>query len=147
MTLGDFLMNILSMIDTLQAIKLYFLTLPVYLLVDGFWLTVIAKYFYAKHLGYLMAPNSNWVAAGIFYLGYVIGIVIFAVSPALRDSSLGKAALLGALFGFFCYSTYDLTNLATVKNFPWFVAVIDILWGTSVTTIAAVIVFLIGKRI
>ncbi len=139
-------MYILVMIDTFQAIKLYLLTLPVYLLVDGFWLTVIAKNFYAKHLGYLMAPNPNWIAAGIFYLGYVIGIVIFAVSPALRESSFGKALLLGALFGAFCYATYDLTNLATIKNWPWFITVIDIIWGATVTMIAAGGGYLLGKR-
>ena len=130
----------------MEFIKLYFLTLPVYLLVDGFWLTVVAKSFYAKHLGYLMAPNPNWIAAGIFYLGYVIGIVLFAVSPALHDSSLGKALILGALFGAFCYATYDLTNLATVKNWPWFITVIDIIWGATVTMIAAGAGYLLGKR-
>lgn len=134
------------MLNTLEFIKLYFLTLPVYLLVDGFWLTVVAKNFYAKHLGYLMSPNPNWIAAGIFYLGYVIGIVIFAVSPALRESSLGKALLLGALFGAFCYATYDLTNLATVKNWPWFITVIDIVWGATVTMITAGAGYLLGKR-
>ena len=134
------------MLNTLEFIKLYFLTLPVYLLVDGFWLTVVAKNFYAKHLGYLMSPNPNWIAAGIFYLGYVIGIVIFAVSPALRESSFGKALLLGALFGAFCYATYDLTNLATVKNWPWFITVIDIVWGATVTMITAGAGYLLGKR-
>ena len=130
----------------LQFVKLYFLTLPIYLLVDGLWLTVIAKSFYAKHLGFLMAPKPNWTAAGIFYLGYVIGIVIFAVSPALRENSFGKALMLGALFGVFCYATYDLTNLATVKNWPWFVTVIDIIWGATVTMIAAGVGYLLGKR-
>ena len=134
------------MLSTMQLIKLYFLALPVYLLVDGLWLTVIAKNFYAKHLGYLMAPNPNWFAAGIFYLGYVIGIVIFAISPALRESSFGKSLLLGALFGAFCYATYDLTNLATVKNWPWFITVIDIIWGATVTMIVAGAGYLLGKR-
>lgn len=122
------------------------MALPVYLLVDGFWLTVIAKSFYAKHLGYLMAPKPNWTAAIIFYLGYVIGIVVFAITPALRDSSLGKALLLGALFGVFCYATYDLTNLATVKNWPWFITVIDIVWGATVTMIVAGAGYLLGKK-
>ena len=134
------------MLNTLQFLKLYFLTLPVYLLVDGFWLTVVAKSFYAKHLGYLMSAKPNWLAAGIFYLGYVIGVIIFAISPAMRESSLGKALLLGALFGVFCYATYDLTNLATVKNWPWFITVIDIVWGATVTMIVAGAGYLLGKR-
>ena len=134
------------MLNTVQFIKLYLLTLPVFLIVDGFWLTVIAKNFYAKHLGYLMAPKPNWTAAGIFYLGYVIGVVIFAVSPALRESSFGKALVLGTLFGAFCYATYDLTNLATIKNWPWFITVIDIVWGATVTMIAAGGGYLLGKR-
>jgi len=128
-------------------IKLYLLTLPVYLIIDGLWLTVIAKSFYAKHLGYLMTPKPNLVAAGVFYLGYVVGILIFAVSPALRDNSFGKALILGGLFGMFCYATYDLTNLATVKSWPWFIAVIDILWGITVSLIVAGAGFLIGKKI
>lgn len=135
------------MLNTLQFIKLYLLTLPVYLLVDGLWLTVIAKSFYAKHLGYLMTPKPNWFAAGLFYLGYVVGVIIFAVSPALQENSLTKALVLGGLFGMFCYATYDLTNLATVKDWPWFIAVIDILWGTLVSLIVAGAGFYIGKKI
>jgi uncharacterized membrane protein len=134
------------MLNIFQLVKLYFLTLPVYLLVDGLWLTVIAKNFYAKHLGYLMTPRPNWFAAGIFYLGYVIGLIIFAITPALRDSSLGKALTLGALFGMFCYATYDLTNLATIRDWPWFIAVIDIVWGALVSLIVAGAGYLLGKR-
>jgi len=134
------------MLNIFQFTKLYFLTLPVYLLVDGLWLTVIAKNFYAKHLGYLMSSKPNWFAAGIFYLGYVVGVLIFAVSPALRDSSLGKALVLGALFGLFCYATYDLTNLATIRDWPWFIAVIDIVWGALVSLIVAGAGYLLGKR-
>ncbi len=134
------------MLNTFQLIKLYFLTLPVYLLVDGFWLMVIAKSFYAKHLGYLMSPKPNLFAAGLFYLGYVIGILIFAIIPSLKEGSLNKALLLGALFGVFCYATYDLTNWATVKEWPWFIAVIDIVWGSIVTMIVAGAGYLLGKR-
>jgi uncharacterized membrane protein len=134
------------MLNLLQFIKLYLLTLPVYLLVDGFWLTVVAKSFYAKHLGYLMSPKPNWIAAGIFYLGYVIGVIIFAVSPAMRENSLERALLLGALFGVFCYATYDLTNLATIKDWPWYITVIDIVWGGTVTMIVAGAGYLLGKR-
>lgn len=136
-----------SMLSLLQYLKVYLLSLPAYLLIDGLWLTVIAKGFYGKYLGFLMTDKPNWVAAAIFYLGYMVGVIIFAVSPALRENSLGKAVFLGALFGLFCYATYDLTNLATVKNFPWFVAAIDILWGSLVTAIAATVAFLIGKRL
>lgn len=135
------------MLTIIESIKLYFLTLPVYLLIDGFWLTVIAKNFYGKHLGYLMAPKPNWIAAFIFYFGYVVGIVIFAVSPAFLANSLGKALLLGALFGAFCYATYDLTNLATIKDWPWFITVIDIVWGTLVTMISAGAGYLLAKAI
>lgn len=135
------------MLNTLQFVKLYLLTLPVYLLVDGLWLTVIAKSFYAKHLGYLMTPKPNWFAAGLFYLGYVVGVIIFAVSPALQENSLTKALVLGGLFGMFCYATYDLTNLATIKDWPWFIAVIDIVWGTLVSLVVAGAGFYIAKKI
>ncbi|HOX95990.1 MAG TPA: DUF2177 family protein [Candidatus Woesebacteria bacterium] len=135
------------MLGILQYIKIYLFSLPVYLLIDGLWLTVIAKGFYAKHLGFLMTDKPNWVAAGIFYLSYVVGLIIFAVAPALKDNSLMRAVVLGGLFGMFCYATYDLTNLATVKGFPWFVAVIDIIWGISVSVFMAIVGFAIGQKV
>lgn len=111
-------------------IKQYFVALLTFLAIDGLWLTVVAKNFYAKHLGYLMAKTPNLAAAGIFYLIYILGIVVLVLSPALQKGSLATAVLTGALFGLCGYATYDLTNLATIKDWPLLVTVVDLIWGT-----------------
>jgi len=99
-----------------KAVLVYLITVPIFFIVDLVWLGVVAKSFYQKHLGYLMRPQVNWTAAILFYLLFIIGIVIFAVKPALEAQSGLRALAYGALFGFFTYATYDLTNLATVKD-------------------------------
>jgi uncharacterized membrane protein len=93
-------------------VKLYGLTVPVFFVIDIIWLGVVAKSFYQKNLKYILSPDVNWTAAIIFYLIYIAGILIFAVLPAVAKDSLRHAAVWGALFGFFTYATYDLTNLA-----------------------------------
>jgi uncharacterized membrane protein len=133
-----------GIMDLLFYGKLYVLTVPVFFLVDIVWLGVVAKGFYQKNLGFILSPTVNWTAAIVFYLVYIVGILIFAVVPALRTSSLGKAVLLGALFGFFTYATYDLTNLATVKDWPFRVVVIDILWGMFLCGIVSTASYGIG---
>ncbi len=122
-------------------VKLYAIAVTVFLLVDMIWLGVVAKGFYQKHLGYLLAPQVNWVAAAVFYLVFIAGIILFAVHPALEKASVGKAALLGALFGLMTYATYDMTNLATVRDWPVVVAVVDILWGMFLCTVVSVSCF------
>lgn len=126
-------------------IKLYLLTIPVFFIIDILWIGFIAKDFYWGKLGDLLADPINWSAALVFYLLYIIGILFFAVVPALDAGSLGKAAMLGALFGFFTYATYDFTNLATIKNWPLIVTVVDLIWGTVLCTSVASVSYLIGK--
>jgi uncharacterized membrane protein len=111
-------------------IKQYFVALFTFLIIDGVWLTVVAKNFYAKHLGYLMAKTPNLAAAGIFYLIYILGMVVLVLQPALAKGSIWQAVLTGALFGLCGYATYDLTNLATIKDWPILVTVVDLIWGT-----------------
>ncbi len=124
-------------------IKLFLVAFLVFLLIDLVWLGLIAKKFYRKHLGFLMSDDVNWTAAIIFYLVFVAGIVLFVVSPALGADSLSHAVIYGALFGFVTYSTYDLTNLATLKNWPLIITIIDLIWGTFLATSVSVITFLI----
>ena len=106
------------------------------LIIDALWLGVIAKSLYANAMGSLMSQNPNWWAAGAFYLLFPLGLLIFAVLPQ-ADNPVWKAALMGALFGFFAYSTYDLTNLAVIKDWPLGLTFIDMAWGTMVSGIAA----------
>ncbi len=125
-------------------IKLYLLTAPVFLAVDFVWLAFVAGPFYRTQLGQLLSPQPNWSAAIGFYLVYVVGILVFAVRPALASGSLRRAGVLGALFGFFTYATYDLTNLATLRDWPWQVAAVDIIWGTLLCAGVATIAYLFG---
>ncbi len=105
----------------------------------------MAKAFYQEDLAQFLSPNVNWSAALLFYLLYIAGILIFAVVPALEKESLGRAALLGGLFGFFTYATYDLTNLATLEDWPLKVVVVDIAWGMVLCAVVATCSFLIGR--
>ena len=109
------------------------------------WLGYLAKGFYRNKLGSIVSATVNWPAAIGFYLVYIVGILIFAVIPALERDSALRAALFGALFGFFTYATYDLTNLATIKEWPLRVAVVDIIWGAALCTTVATFSFYIAK--
>jgi len=128
-------------------IKLYFLTLTVFLAIDGLWLTLIAKNFYAKHLGYLMSKTPNLAAAGIFYLIYIVAMFIFVLVPAIEKKSLMQAITMGALFGFSAYATYDLTNLATIKDWPLIITIVDLIWGATLSALVAGVSFSIYKWI
>jgi uncharacterized membrane protein len=129
----------------LSYLKLYALTIPIFFAVDIIWLGVIAKGFYRRHLGFVLSPDVNWVAAVIFYLMYIVGILFFAVRPALNSNSWLQAALLGGLYGFFTYATYDFTNLATIKDWPPIIVLVDIVWGVCLCTVVSVLSFLIAK--
>jgi uncharacterized membrane protein len=126
-------------------LKLYALTVPVFFIIDLIWLGVVAKGFYQKNLKYILSPNVNWTAAIIFYLMYIAGILIFAVVPGIAKDSLRHVALWGALFGFFTYATYDLTNLALLKDWPLNIVIVDILWGVVLCTVVATLSFYIAK--
>ena len=112
-------------------------TAVVMIAIDLVWLGLIAKPWYQQGIGHLMAPEPNWLAGGLFYLLYPVGLLLFAVVPGLADAGWGKTALLGGLFGLFAYATYDLTNLATLRNWPLWLALLDMAWGTGVSAVAA----------
>jgi uncharacterized membrane protein len=126
-------------------IKLYLLTLPVFLVIDILWLGLVAKGFYRRKLHFVLSADVNWVAAIVFYMIYIAGILFFAVRPAVSTGSWIQAAFLGAMFGFFTYATYDLTNLATIKNWPIAVVVVDILWGVFLCTVVALFSLSVSK--
>ena len=126
-------------------LKLYALTVPVFFIIDLFWLGVVARGFYQKNLKYILSPNVNWTAAIIFYLMYIAGILIFAVLPGVAKDSVRHAALWVALFGFFTYATYDLTNLALLKDWPLNIVVVDIFWGIVLCTVVATLSYYIAK--
>ncbi len=122
----------------MKYIYLYLLTFIIFLAIDFVWLNFIAKNMYSQKIGHLLAENPNLIPALIFYLIFIVGVIVFAVLPGYSNESITKTILLGALFGLLTYSTYDLTNLATLRNWPISVTIIDIIWGTSISTVTSV---------
>jgi len=121
--------------------KYYGVAFVIFLVIDMIWLGLIAKNIYSKYLGNLMAPKVNWVAAIIFYLLFIVGLVFFVIEPAVLKDSWSYALLAGMLFGLITYATYDLTNLATLKDWPITITFIDLAWGTSLGGLVSMITF------
>jgi uncharacterized membrane protein len=112
-----------------NTVLLYLITLAIFFLIDMIWLGLVAKDFYRRQLGDMLSPKVNWPAAILFYLLFIAGLLLFVVAPALAQGSVSQALWRGAIFGLIAYATYDLTNLATLKNWPMLVTVIDLAWG------------------
>lgn len=128
-------------------IKLYFIALSIFLAIDAAWLGIFAKNFYAKQIGFLMKNNINWIAAISFYFIFIVGVILFVVNPAIEKNSYIHALLFGALFGLIAYATYDLTNLATIKDWPLLVTIIDLIWGATVTALVSTITYFISTKL
>ncbi len=128
-------------------IKLYAIALSVFFAIDMFWLGIIAKNFYRIQIGHLMKSDVNWTAAIIFYLIFIVGLVVFVISPAVEKNSWMHALLFGALFGLVCYATYDLTNLAVAKDWPLLVTIVDLIWGAVLAALVSVITYFIAIKI
>ncbi len=125
----------------------YFLTTLVFFILDMLWLGLIAKDLYNKYLIDFLSDKVNWTAAIIFYLLFIIGIFYFCILPAIEKDSISKAIIGGAFFGIITYATYDLTNLATLKNWPLPIVFIDIIWGMLLTMLVSISGFYITKWI
>lgn len=130
-----------------QYITAYLTTAIVFFAIDYVWLSQIATRFYFDRLGHILLDKPNMAAAGGFYVIYVVGLVIFAVAPALKAETVLTALVLGALFGFFTYATYDMTNYATLKGWPFIVVVVDVAWGTVLGATAAMAGYLLTRMI
>lgn len=128
-------------------IKIYFIALPVFFVFDMVWLGLAAKKFYGEQIGFLMKTNINWLAAIIFYLLFIAGLVFFVISPAVEKKSWLNALFVGALFGLLTYSTYDLTNLATLKDWPLLLTVVDIIWGMALSASVSLISYFIAMKL
>lgn len=126
--------------------KLYLIAFPVFLAIDMVWLTIISKKFYAEQLGFLMSKNPNLVAALLFYLIFIAGLIFFVITPALDKNIWAHALLAGAFFGLITYATYDLTNLATIKDWPLIITIVDLIWGTFLSASVAVITYFIAHK-
>lgn len=124
------------------TVKSYLITVVVFFAFDLTWLGLIAKKMYADKLGYIMSPQINWLPAIVFYLLFVVGLLLMVIFPAIEKKSWTHALLYGLLFGLVTYATYDLTNLATLKNWPLSITIIDLLWGSFLSAATSVISFL-----
>jgi len=123
--------------NTVSFLKMFAATGATMFALDLVWLGVMAKGFYAKHMGTLLRPDVKWVPALIFYALYVAAIVIFVVMPAVERRSFGRAFVLGAFFGLAAYATYDLTSLALIRDFPLIIVIVDLAWGMALTAVAS----------
>lgn len=123
--------------NTMTLLKLFGATGATMFALDLLWLGVVAKGFYARHLGSLLRPDVQWVPAVLFYAIYVVAVGVFVVIPAVERQSLGRAIGMGAFFGLAAYATYDLTSLALIRDFPVRVVIVDLAWGAVLTAIAA----------
>ena len=131
----------------LKHLAVYFSFLLSLVVIDLIWLLGIAKNLYRDEMGSLMASEPKLLAGLGFYLLYALGASIFVIIPAISKQSWLYAVQYGALFGLFCYMTYDLTNLAVIRDFPVRLAFIDSAWGSAVTALSATIAYWVGTRV
>jgi uncharacterized membrane protein len=123
----------------MMFLQLYGIAFVVFLLIDAIWLGLVAPKFYKSQIGHLMAEKPNFIAALIFYLLFIVGMVYFVLLPAVEAKDFSQVVLSGILYGFMTYATYDLTNLATLKKWPLLVTGIDLLWGSVLSLSVSVI--------
>ena len=124
----------------------YIATAVVFFGLDFIWLSRVAVGFYKSKIGPLMLEKPNFAAAGIFYLFYIAGIVYFSVAPALSGGDWTTAMISGAILGFIAYGTYDMTNLSTLKNWSLSMSIVDVIWGTVLTSVAATAGYAITRQ-
>ena len=121
-----------------EYIKYYLVAAVLFSLIDFIWLGTVAKSFYRGAIGKLLLNKPNLPAAVVFYLLFILGLVVFAIVPASREAdAVSNAFRLGAMFGFFTYMTYDLTNLATLKGWSAKLVVVDTIWGTILAALVS----------
>ncbi|MDP1609403.1 MAG: DUF2177 family protein [Chlamydiales bacterium] len=125
----------------MSILKAYVICLLVFCTIDFFWVGIIAKQWYSKEVGHLLNDSIRWMPVIGFYTLYAAGILVFAVYPSIKLGSWQYALFYGAFLGLLSYAAYDLTNLATLKNWPILLALCDICWGTFVTGVTSLILF------
>ena len=131
-----------------NAVVGYLITLTYFLAIDFSWLSIMSKRVYAPQIGHLMAEKPQLLPAFIFYLLFVVGLLVFVILPSISQNyPIGKTLLYAALFGLVTYATYDLTNLATLKNWPIIVTIIDMIWGATLSALVTLLSILTIKKI
>jgi uncharacterized membrane protein len=120
-----------------KLIPAYFASMLVMFVLDLIWLSQLAKPIYARGIGHLMAAEPNLLYAALFYLVFVFGLMWYAVKPNMQTNNVKSTFLAGSIFGFFIYASYDLTNLALLKDWPLGLSMIDMTWGTLLSGVSA----------
>ncbi len=131
--------------DVYRIVVVYVASLFVFLIVDFIWLGWVAQSFYHRLLGDLLSQRVNWPAAIAFYMIYIVGLMIFCIVPALGRESLVNAVVLGGLYGFFTYATYELTNYALIRGWPAALVPVDIAWGVALCAIVSAAGYEVGR--
>jgi uncharacterized membrane protein len=126
-------------------VKLYFATLFAFFMLDMAWFGWIARPLYQNYLGALLTSNINWPVVILFYLLFSVGLLVFVIIPGGQSGSLQNTLVLAAFFGLVTYATYDLVNLATIKDWPVLVTLIDLVWGVLLSTAVSYVGFTVGK--
>ncbi len=129
----------------MENIKTFLVAFAVFLGIDMLWLTIIASKFYKSQIGHLMADKAKLLPAAIFYLLFIAAMIYFVIVPALEHQNLTRLIISAAIFGLVTYATYDLTNMATLKDWPLLVTVVDIAWGTFISLAVSLITYFIRK--
>ena len=119
----------------IHYLKLYGVALSTFLVIDLIWIGFIARTFYREQLGFILASSPNWIAAVIFYLMFIAGLLFFVILPGLKNNILKVSLFRAATFGILTYGTYDLTNLALIEGWPVLVTVVDMIWGMILSVI------------
>jgi uncharacterized membrane protein len=119
----------------------YFSTLLSFLVLDGLWLGLLMIGTYRQEIGQLMLASPKIVPAALFYLCYAVGVIVFAILPGIEAQQWQRSAMLGVLLGLMAYGTYDMTNLATLKDWTLKISLIDLAWGAFATGVASTVGF------
>lgn len=131
----------------MRLLKLYLVSLAAFLAIDLLWLGLVMRSFYRQQIGFLMSPAVNWPVAILFYLLFVAGLLFFVILPGLQEKSSKVVLLRGAFFGLVTYATYDLTNLATLKDWPALFSIVDLAWGTFLSISVSWVAYQAGRRL
>ena len=130
----------------MSYLRLYALTFVIFLVIDMVWLVRISPKLYDRYIGHLLAENANKLAAALFYLIFIAGVVFFVVQPAVDAGSWTRALAVGAFFGLVTYATFDLTNNAVMKDWPATITAIDLAWGMAITATSSAVVTWLALR-
>lgn len=127
-------------------LKAYLGAFLMFCIMDGLWLGVLATDFYFNSLEGILLEEPNWPSAVVFYLGYIVGIVYFAIKPNLLNGNYKTVIRDGALLGLLAYATYDMTNMATLKGWSLTVSLVDMVWGMIITGTSSLAGFQLASK-